>query len=142
MLILTRKPGESLFIGDEVKVTIIEIKGNQIRIGIDAPKDLRIYREEIYLQIIEENKAAAGFDEDESGLEGFPASFAQSSLAGSATSQAKSSGLKKLVLTPVGKSNLAEGKGLPKSSDGSGGFAKLSSSPTVIVKRKKNPSEE
>jgi carbon storage regulator len=59
MLILTRKPGESLYIGDDVKVTIVEIKGNQIRIGIDAPADLRIYREEIYKQILEENKNAA-----------------------------------------------------------------------------------
>lgn len=59
MLILTRKPGESLYIGDDVKVTIVEIKGNQIRVGIDAPSDLRIYREEIYLQILDENKKAA-----------------------------------------------------------------------------------
>jgi carbon storage regulator len=59
MLILTRKPGESLYIGDDVKVTIVEIKGNQIRVGIDAPADLRIYREEIYKQILEENKSAA-----------------------------------------------------------------------------------
>lgn len=59
MLILTRKPGESLYIGDNVKVTIVEIKGHQIRVGIDAPPELRIYREEIYLQILEENKKAA-----------------------------------------------------------------------------------
>jgi carbon storage regulator len=59
MLILTRKPGESLYIGDNVKVTIVEIKGNQIRVGIDAPAELRIYREEIYRQILEENKSAA-----------------------------------------------------------------------------------
>jgi carbon storage regulator len=59
MLILTRKPGESLYIGDKVKVTIVEIKGNQIRVGIEAPSDLRIYREEIYLQILDENRKAA-----------------------------------------------------------------------------------
>lgn len=59
MLILTRKPGESLYIGDNVKVTIVEMKGNQIRVGVDAPSTLRIYREEIYLQILEENKSAA-----------------------------------------------------------------------------------
>jgi carbon storage regulator len=59
MLILTRKPGESLYIGDSVKVTIVEIKGNQIRVGIDAPSELRIYREEIYLQILDENRKAA-----------------------------------------------------------------------------------
>ena len=59
MLILTRKPGESLYIGDNIKVTIVEIKGNQIRVGIEAPSDQRIYREEIYLQILDENKKAA-----------------------------------------------------------------------------------
>ena len=68
MLILTRKPGESLYIGDSVKVTIVEIKGHQIRVGIDAPSDLRIYREEIYLQILEENRQAA--TSSEAGLEG------------------------------------------------------------------------
>lgn len=59
MLILTRKPGERIYIGDQIKITIVEIKGNQIRIGIDAPNSTRIYREEIYLQILEENKLAA-----------------------------------------------------------------------------------
>lgn len=58
MLILTRKPGESIYIGD-IKVTIVEMKGNQIRVGIDAPPEVRIYREEIYLQIMEENRIAA-----------------------------------------------------------------------------------
>ena len=69
MLILTRKPGESLYIGDDVKVFIVEIKGNQIRLGIEAPRDVRIYREEIYLQILEENKSAvAGSDSVAEGL--------------------------------------------------------------------------
>ena len=62
MLILTRKPGESLYIGDEVIVTVVEIKGNQVRVGIKAPADKRIYREEIYMQILEENKNAAEGD--------------------------------------------------------------------------------
>lgn len=59
MLILTRKPGESLYIGDNIKITVVELKGHQVRVGIDAPTDLRIYREEIYLQILEENRKAA-----------------------------------------------------------------------------------
>ncbi|MCB0359347.1 MAG: carbon storage regulator CsrA [Bdellovibrionales bacterium] len=59
MLILTRKPGESVYIGDDIKVTLMEIKGNQVRVGVDAPPSVRIYREEIYLQILEENKSAA-----------------------------------------------------------------------------------
>lgn len=71
MLILTRKPGESLYIGDDIKVTVVEIKGNQVRVGIDASRDKRIYREEIYLQILEENKqAAAAVDSEFEGLEG------------------------------------------------------------------------
>ncbi|NDC36630.1 MAG: carbon storage regulator [Proteobacteria bacterium] len=72
MLILTRKPGESIYIGDGIKVVIVEIKGNQIRVGIDAPSDVRIYREEIYLQILEENKKAAETSSSaaDAGLEG------------------------------------------------------------------------
>ncbi len=64
MLILTRKPGESLYIGDDIKVTLMEIKGNQVRVGVDAPPTVRIYREEIYLQILEENKSAAALSMD------------------------------------------------------------------------------
>ena len=59
MLILTRKPGESIYIGDDIIITVSEIKGNQVRIGIKAPPQKRIYREEIYQQILEENKQAA-----------------------------------------------------------------------------------
>lgn len=59
MLILTRKRGESIYIGGRIKVTVVELKGTQVRIGIEAPQDERVYREEIYLQILEENKQAA-----------------------------------------------------------------------------------
>jgi carbon storage regulator len=58
MLILTRKHGESLRIGGDVRITVVEIKGNQVRIGIDAPRSCPIYREEIYLQIQSANKEA------------------------------------------------------------------------------------
>lgn len=76
MLILTRKPGESLYIGDSIKITIVELKGHQIRVGIDAPKEMRIYREEIYLQILEENKNAAESSmADDSALEGLSKVF-------------------------------------------------------------------
>ncbi len=51
MLILTRRVGETLVIGDDVTITILGIKGNQARIGINAPKDLPVHREEIYLRI-------------------------------------------------------------------------------------------
>lgn len=59
MLILTRKRGESIWIGGRIKVTIVDLKPNQVRVGIDAPQDERVYREEIYLQILEENQRAA-----------------------------------------------------------------------------------
>ena len=59
MLVLTRKPGESIIIGDEIKIHIIEIKGKQVRLGIDAPKKFAIHREEVYFRIQEENRRAA-----------------------------------------------------------------------------------
>ncbi len=61
MLVLTRKPGQSLFIGEDIKVSVMEIRGNQVRVGILAPSTVRIYREEIYTQILEENKEASAF---------------------------------------------------------------------------------
>ena len=59
MLILTRKSGESITIGDDIKIKVIEIKGKQVRLGIDAPRDYVIHREEVYIRIQEENKLAA-----------------------------------------------------------------------------------
>ncbi len=58
MLALSRKKGESIVINNEVEVTILEIKGDQVKIGISAPKSVPIYRKEVYLQIQEANKAA------------------------------------------------------------------------------------
>lgn len=51
MLVLTRKPSEALMLGDEVKITVLEIKGKQVRLGIDAPSDVAVHRQEIYLRI-------------------------------------------------------------------------------------------
>lgn len=58
MLALTRKKGESLVINNNIEVTILEIRGDQVKIGISAPKDVPIYRKEVYLQIQEETKEA------------------------------------------------------------------------------------
>jgi carbon storage regulator len=58
MLILTRRVGETLRIGDDVSLTVLAIHGNQVRIGINAPKTVPVHREEIYNRIEEERKAA------------------------------------------------------------------------------------
>jgi len=60
MLILTRRTGETLRIGDDVKITVLGVKGNQVRIGIDAPKYIEAHREEIYQRIQNEKKQRNG----------------------------------------------------------------------------------
>ncbi len=59
MLIITRRAGEKMMIGDDVVVEIMEIVGNQVRVGIQAPQSVRVYREEIWRAVKEENRAAA-----------------------------------------------------------------------------------
>ena len=126
MLILTRKPGESLYIGDDIKITIVEIKGHQIRVGIDAPRDFRIYREEIYLQILEENRQAAegNFSSDLEGLEG---------LTGW-----QGSGEKKSGLAVSGKLTSAQST-KPLIGESQSG---ASEGPDVVVKRRRDKSDE
>ncbi|MBR1743280.1 MAG: carbon storage regulator CsrA [Lachnospiraceae bacterium] len=58
MLALARKSGQSIMIGNDIEITLLEIKGDQVKLGISAPKSVPIYRKEIYAQIQEENKSA------------------------------------------------------------------------------------
>ncbi len=58
MLILTRKPGESLYLGDNIKLKILSVQGKQIKIGLDVPDDMTVYREEVYQKIKEQNRLA------------------------------------------------------------------------------------
>ena len=59
MLILTRRVGEALMVGDETKIVVLGVKGSQIRLGINAPKDVKVHREEIYEKINEESSETA-----------------------------------------------------------------------------------
>jgi carbon storage regulator len=59
MLILTRKTDEKIKIGEDITVTIIEVRGEQVKIGVEAPKEVRVFREEVYALIQAENRAAA-----------------------------------------------------------------------------------
>ncbi|MCX8129907.1 MAG: carbon storage regulator CsrA [Clostridia bacterium] len=59
MLVLTRKKNQSIMLNDDIEITIIDVQGDQVRIGINAPKNVSVYRKEIYMEIKDENKRAA-----------------------------------------------------------------------------------
>ncbi len=60
MLVLTRKKGQSIIIGDNIEISIVDIQGEQVRMGINAPRNVTIHRKEIFVEIQEENKKASG----------------------------------------------------------------------------------
>jgi carbon storage regulator len=62
MLIITRRPGEKIMLGDDTVIEVIEVSGSSVRIGIDAPRSIPVYREEIWRSVKEENAAAAQSD--------------------------------------------------------------------------------
>jgi carbon storage regulator len=70
MLLLTRKLGENIRIGDDVKITIVEVKGNHVKLGIEAPPSVKVHREEIYERIQQERQRAAQQGQAESGGNG------------------------------------------------------------------------
>lgn len=70
MLILTRRVGETLMVGDDVTVTVLGVKGNQVRIGVNAPRDISVHREEIY-QRIQRERAGQVTDHGSEGDSGF-----------------------------------------------------------------------
>lgn len=83
MLVLSRRPGESINIGDDVVVTVLEIHGDTVRVGIDAPRTVRVHRDEVYRRLQEENRAAAQSDDSAAAalgslLSGRPLAPAQS----------------------------------------------------------------
>lgn len=79
MLVLTRKPGERIVIAENIVVTVVEVKGDNIRIGIDAPREVKVYRGEIYEAIVAENREAA-LTADLSGLDSLKALPAKKKL--------------------------------------------------------------
>ncbi len=59
MLVLTRRLNQSIKIGDDIEITVVEVRGDQVRLGVNAPRDVSVHRKEVYLQIQQENRAAS-----------------------------------------------------------------------------------
>lgn len=79
MLVLTRKPNQSIMIGDDVEVTVLEVRGEQVRIGVNAPKHIPVHRREIYEEIQQQRAKAAASAETEADVQEKAESSAKSS---------------------------------------------------------------
>ncbi len=66
MLVLTRRLNQSIKIGDDIEITVVEVRGDQVRLGVNAPRDVSVHRKEVYLQIQQENRAASAAPEGSS----------------------------------------------------------------------------
>jgi carbon storage regulator len=69
MLVLTRRLNQSIKIGDDIEITVIEVRGDQVRLGVSAPRDVSVHRKEVYLQIQQENQAASQSSAEEVSLD-------------------------------------------------------------------------
>lgn len=65
MLILSRRPGESVHVGDDIKITVLSVKGQQIKLGLEVPEHMSVYREEIYLKVQSQNASALELDNND-----------------------------------------------------------------------------
>ncbi|MCX7798711.1 MAG: carbon storage regulator CsrA [Fimbriimonadales bacterium] len=65
MLVLTRKVRQSIIVGDEIEIVVLDVRGEQVRLGIRAPKDVAVHRKEVYEQIQEENRRSAGVNPED-----------------------------------------------------------------------------
>jgi carbon storage regulator len=72
MLVLTRKINEAIIIGDDIEIAVVDIKGDQVKLGIRAPRSVKVYRHEVYEAIQDENRRAAESAGDLTSLGGFP----------------------------------------------------------------------
>ena len=64
MLILTRRSGEAVIVGDNVRIAVLDIRGNQVRLGVEAPREVTVHREEVYQRIVEEHGKVTDTDDD------------------------------------------------------------------------------
>lgn len=65
MLILTRRPGESVYLGDNIRVTVLGLQGKQVKLGLEVPSDMVVYRDEVYRRVMEENRMALAVSNDD-----------------------------------------------------------------------------